>query len=342
MNIHQFFNEIPKTELHLHLDGAFTYDFLFSLIKKYEADASIESVNQLKEKFRYTDFNHFIETWFWKNSLYREPEDFENSVYFTLKNSKEQNIKYIEAFISPWDYKDSKLQPREIVQSAINGVKRADNDFGIRCKLIIDLTRDHGHETASSRLNEISDYLGNIIVGIGLGGSEQKFPAHLFKDVFAEAKSRGFHVVAHAGEVAGPESIWSAIQDLKVERIGHGVRAVEDPRLVEYLANNKIPLEVCINSNIRTKVYNNYDDHTVKELYKNGVLITISTDDPTMFDTNLTEEYLVLREKINMSMDNILKIMNNSIEASFASPEEKVLLKRELNSFWIQNIEDLN
>lgn len=342
MNIRQFFDKVPKTELHLHLDGAFTIDFLFKLVKKYNADPSINSVEKLKDVFKYTDFNHFIKTWFWKNSLYREPIDFEDSVFYTLKSLKKQNIKYIEAFISPWDYKATKLLPRDIVQSAINGVNRADNDFGIRCKLIIDVTRDHGHENAMDRLNEISDYIGKTIIGIGLGGSEQKYPAYLFKDVFYEAKRRGFKIVAHAGEAAGPESIWSALNDLEVERIGHGVRAIEDPKLVNYLADNKIPLEVCINSNIRTGVYKDYSSHPIKKLYENGVLISINSDDPTMFETTLANEYLVLKEKVKMPMHNIIRLMNNSIEVSFASTEEKVLMKRELNSFCIQNVDKLN
>ena len=139
----------------------------------------------------------------------------------------------------------------------------------------------------------------------------------------------------------GPESIWSAIDDLQIERIGHGVRAIEDPQLVKYLADNEIPLEVCINSNIRTGIYSDYSKHPIKELYNSGVIVTVNSDDPTMFETTLTDEYHILKEQIFMPMQNIIRLMNNSIEVSFATTEEKVLLKRELNSYWIQNFDKL-
>ena len=160
--------------------------------------------------------------------------------------------------------------------------------------------------------------------------------------MFAEAKKRGFHIVAHAGEVAGPESVWSAIKDLQAERIGHGVRAIEDSQLVKYLADNKIPLEVCVNSNIKTGVYNGYNDHPIKELFDRGIIITVNSDDPTMFETTLNEEYFAIKEQIKMPIDKIIRLMNNSIDASFATINEKIKLKKKLNSYWIQNIDNLN
>jgi adenosine deaminase len=292
--------------------------------------------------FKYTDFNHFVEILFWKNKLNQEPIDFEESVYYSLKNLDEQNIVYLEAFISPWDYTESKLLAKDIVKSAINGVNRSKRDFGINCRLIIDITRDHGHETAINRLDEVSEFLGDTVIGIGLGGSEQKFPTHLFKSAFKEAKSRGFHVVAHAGEVSGPESIWSAIKDLKVERIGHGVRAIEDKNLINYLSESQVPLEVCVNSNIKTGVYSNYQEHSIKKLIDNGLLVTINSDDPTMFGATLTEEFVILYEVINLPLNKIIKLMNNSIEASFATDEDKKSLRKKLNSYWIQNIANMN
>jgi adenosine deaminase len=148
--------------------------------------------------------------------------------------------------------------------------------------------------------------------------------------------------VAHAGEVSGPESIWSAIKDLDVERIGHGVRAIEDADLMRYLLENQIPLEVCVNSNIKTGVYPNYQKHSIKKLIDNGILVTINSDDPTMFGATLTEEFVILHEDINLPLNKIIKLMNNSIEASFATKKEKISLRKKLNSYWIQNIDNIN
>ncbi|MFC1527570.1 adenosine deaminase [Candidatus Neomarinimicrobiota bacterium] len=328
---------MPKVELHLHLDGAFTLEFLFELIKKYGGDSKIQSTADLKNWFSFKDFSHFIESWFWKNKFFREPIDFEESVYQTLKELSRQNIIYLEAFFSPWDYKNTGVNPTDIAYANINAIRRAENDFDIKCRLIADITRDHGHENALDRLNEITQFLGDELIGIGLGGSEQKYPANLFKGVFLEAKRRGFHCVAHAGEVAGPDSVWSAIRDLKVERLGHGVRSVEDTKLVEYLQATQIPLEVCIVSNIKTGVYSNYSDHPFPKLYSKGLSLTVNSDDPTMFGSTLAEEYSILYNEYSFALSDISQIQNNSVESSFSSADEKNTFKKMMNSFWINN-----
>jgi len=342
MDFKQFIDGIPKTEIHIHLDGAFTLKHLFKLINKYESVPKIKSLEGLKKKFEYKDFSHFINTWFWKNSLYREPIDFEESVFYSLKELFDQNIVYIEAFISPWDYYKSGLNPQDIVRASIDGINRVEELCGIKCRLIVDITRDHGHETAMDRLDEISQFLGDKVIGVGLGGSEHKYPASLFKEVFLEAKRRGFHCVAHAGEVSGPESIWSAINDLKIERIGHGVRATEDPELIEYLVEHQLPLEVCINSNIKTGVYPNYQEHTLPLLVEKGVFVTLNSDDPTMFGASLSDEYLIAKNEMGIKLNNINRILNNTIEASFATSKEKNFYKKKLNSYWITNINELD
>ncbi|MCK4826232.1 adenosine deaminase, partial [bacterium] len=326
-----------KAELHLHLDGAFTLDFLFDLVQKYGGDPGINSISDLQNRFVFKDFSHFIETWFWKNRFFREPIDFEESVYQTLRKLSQQNIVYLEAFFSPWDYKESGVNTTDIINANRNAITRAENDFNIRCRLIADITRDHGHEYAINRLNEITPILGEDIIGIGLGGSEQHYPTYLFKDVFVEAKRRGFHCVAHAGEVMGPESIWSAIKDLKVERIGHGVRAIEDSELLEYLRNKQIPLEVCVISNIKTGVYPGFVDHPFTELFSKGLLLTVNSDDPTMFSTTLADEYLILYHELNLTLSEIRHIQINAVESSFAPMDEKERIKEMMNRFWIDN-----
>jgi len=334
MNPRQLFEKMPKAELHLHLDGAFTLNHLFELTKKYSSDLEIKSIDDLKKQFRYKDFSHFVTLWFWKNGLFREPIDFETSAYETLKELSKQNIVYVEAFFSPWDYGSSLIKPGSIANAYLDGIARAESEFNIQCRLIADITRDHGHETAFKRLDEITPFLGEKIIGIGLGGSEHKFPAHLFKDVFIEARKRGFHCVAHAGEVAGPESIWSAINDLNVERIGHGVRAIEDANLLEYLSKKQVPLEVCVKSNIKTGVYKNIAEHPFPKLLSNGLLLTVNSDDPTMFNSTLADEYYILHNEMGISLSEIIQIQNNAVECSFASTKDKNVIKKRINSFW--------
>ena len=189
--------------------------------------------------------------------------------------------------------------------------------------MIADIVRDHGAESSLQRLNQITPYLGEGIVGIGLGGNEKAFPPILFKEVFLEAKSRGFRTTVHAGEAAGPESIWHALSDLKAERIGHGVRAVEDPGLVEYIIDNQIPLEVCITSNLQTKVFASLKDHPFDALFRKGAKVTLNSDDPAMFGTNITDELLLLYQRLDYTVQELLVITKNAIDVSFMPLEDK-------------------
>lgn len=323
----QDFKEIiktmPKVELHLHLEGAFTLEFLFNLIDKYGGDPSIKSIHDLERKFIFKDFPHFIETWFWKNQFFKKPEDFEASTYFTLKNLHRQNVIYAEAFYSPWDFVQFGLQVETITEATLSGIQRAEEDFGIKCQLIADLCRDYGAETAINRFNQIIPYRDKGLIGIGLGGSEQKFPPEHFKKVYQYAKEQGFHRVAHAGEAAGPESIWGAIQQLNIERIGHGVRAIEDQKLVEFLKEKQIPLEICVTSNLKTAVFASLETHPIKQFFDNGLFVTINSDDPAMFGTTITDEYLMLYEQANFTPASIRQLSINAIEASFLSSDDK-------------------
>lgn len=327
--------EMPKVELHLHLEGAFTFEFLFGLIQKYGGDKQVKTIAALENKFVFKNFEHFIQMWFWKNQFFRKAEDFEESAYSTLKNLANQNVIYTEVFFSPWDFKDNNVSIEEITEATISGKRRAENQFNIKCNLIADLVRDYGPKNAINRLDEITPYQASGVIGIGLGGNEQKFPPELFKEVFAEARKRGFNLTAHAGEAAGPESIWSALNNLRIERIGHGVRAIEDSDLVEYLYEKQMPLEICVNSNIKTNVFPSIESHPVRQFYKKGLNISISSDDPTMFRATITDEFISLYDHAGFSLNDIKKLTENAIHQSFISLKEKNILLLKMRKFWI-------
>ena len=325
---------MPKVELHLHLEGAFTFEFLFDLIQKYGDEDNINSIVDLQNKFEFVDFNHLIQTWFWKNKFYRTPDDFKESTYETVKNLSSQNVIYAEVFFSPWDFTSNNLNVESITEATIEGIKNAERDFPIKCSLITDIVRNHGAGTAINRLNKITPYLNNGITGIGLGGDEFNYPASDFKNVFMEAKRRGFRLTAHAGEADGPQSIWSSLIDLQVERIGHGVRAVEDPLLVDYLLGKNIPLEVCITSNLKTKVFQSVNDHPFKYFFEKGLRVTINSDDPPMFGSNITDEFELIHKEFNYSENEISKLTKTAIDVSFLSESEKKIHLQQIDSFW--------
>jgi len=334
--LEQFILEIPKVELHLHLEGAIPLPTLLNFIQKRGGNNSVNNLEDLKKRLVYSNFIQFIKVWLWKNSFITKYEDFEELAYQVLQSLSQQNVKYVEAFYSPRDFtfRNKKLSACGITESLIKGKKRAFDDFGIHSEFIVDVVRDYGPRMAMNLIKELTNYLGQGLIGIGLGGSEKLFPAGLFIKVYQEARDRGFRLTAHAGEAAGAKSIWAALDELGAERIGHGLRAYEDPRLIDYLKERQIPLEMCVVSNIKTQVCKSFKEHPVKNYFKEGLMVTVNSDDPTMFNTSITNEYLVLIKKFGFSLEEIRKINLNSIEACFMSDKEKYLMKENFNNKW--------
>ena len=334
--LEKFIREIPKVELHLHLEGAIPLETLFGFIQRRGNNKLIKNLKDLKKRLVYSNFAQFIKVWLWKNNFITEYEDFEELAYRVLKSLSQQNVKYVEAFYSPRDFtlRNKKLSACGITEGLIKGKKRAFDDFGIRSELIVDVVRDYGPRMGMGLIKELSGYLGRGLIGIGLGGSEKLFPAGLFTKVYQEARERGFRLTAHAGEVAGAKSIWAALEELGAERIGHGLRAYEDPRLINYLREKQIPLEMCVVSNIKTQVCKSFKEHPVRNYFKDGLMVTINSDDPTMFNTSITNEYLVLIQKFGFSLEEIRKVNFNSIKASFMTGEEKDAMKGTFNKEW--------
>ncbi len=333
-NLKQIITEMPKTELHLHLEGSIPVETLYQLIQNRGGDPSITSLKDLENKLTYTNFSQFIEIWYWKNTFIQEERDFEEIAYQALRNLSKQNVQYLEAFYSPGDFKRQELEVKKITDFIIRGMQRAYRDYGIKCELIVDLVRDHGPEVGMQRLDELTPYLGKGVIGVGLGGSEQLFPADPYSHVYEEDKHRGFRLTAHAREVEGPASIWAAIRKLGSERIGHGARAHEDPQLVTFLKEQQIPLELCVVSNIKTKVFKSVESHPIKQYYDNGLLVTVNSDDPEMFNTSITQEYLVLAQTLNFQLNDIKQLTMNGIEASFMSENDKISLKTKFSNEW--------
>jgi adenosine deaminase len=316
------FTTIPKTENHLHLEGAIPLETLWVLIQKYGGDPSVNNISQLEEKFKYRDFNHFLETWLWKNRYIREFEDFTFISDAVFKDLVKQNIRYAEIFISPSEFRNT-LDPHKIIEAISKSIIK---NTELRVSLIVDLVRNLGPENAMRTLYEINEVKDMGIIGIGLGGAEKEYPPELFTDVFEKAREFGLKTTAHAGEAAGPESIWGAIRKLRVDRIGHGTRAIEDPELLNYLADNQIPIELCPLSNLRTKVINSIEEHPVRTFIEKGIPVSINTDDPKMFGNSLSEEYQILKDSFYYSDDDICNIIISSIHTMWLDENEKEIL----------------
>ena len=329
IDLKQFLRKLPKVELHLHLEGAIPLQTLLTLIQKYERPDYI-SLSELRKRFVYTNFDHFIKTWYWKNNFIKEYEDYEFIAENVARNLAQQNIRYAEIYFSPSDYQLKGTHTQEIAQAVRRGLnKHIDN---IEINLIADLVRDETNKIP--QLEQLIEVKDQGIIGIGLGGKENEFPPKLFKNVFQKAKENGFFTTCHAGEAAGADYIWQAIQDLKVDRIGHGLASKDDPELVKYLIDHKIPVEMCPISNVKTASISSMSNHPIVDFYRRGMVVSVNTDDPKMFNTSLEEEFLTLMKTFNLDLDDIYNICQNGIQSLWCSEIKKNELLAELNQYY--------
>jgi len=316
-------DRLPKVELHVHLEGAVPHDALWALVQKYGGDPAVPDLPAMKKKFRYRDFPRFIAAWIWKNGFLREYEDFIFIAEAVGRDFVRQNIRYAEAFFSPTDFSHHGLQPQKLAEAVRRGLARVPKT---RVALVADLVRDEGPERAAVTLAQVEEARAEGVVGIGIGGSEHRFPPEPFAEVYETARRLGFHTSAHAGEAAGAASVWGAARVLRAERIGHGTRAAEDETLLDYLAERRIPLEMCPLSNLRTGVITALDRHPIRRFFNRGLLVTVNTDDPAMFGNSLAGEYLGLMETLDFSRDEIRTLILQAVQASWLPESEKAEL----------------
>jgi adenosine deaminase len=319
----------PKVELHLHLEGAIPLDTLWDLIQKYGGDRAVPTREALVQRLAYTSFAHFIDTWVWMNGFVRSYEDFEHLATGVAAGLAQQRIIYAEASFSPSDFAAHGLTPQGIAAAIRRGLDRV---AGTRVVLNCDLVRDTGPERAAATLAAVIEVMDDAdIRGITIGGSEQRYPAELFADTYRSADAAGLRLTAHAGEAAGPESVRSALDVLGVERIGHGVRIVEDPDLLDRVVADRIPLEVCPTSNLRTGVVTEWATHPVKTLLDCGANVTISSDDPTFFHTTVAAD---LAEVVTRFDADARELTERAIAASWMTDLEKTAVTGVVAGWW--------
>ncbi|MGM0687543.1 MAG: adenosine deaminase [Promethearchaeati archaeon] len=328
MKVLQAIQKIPKVELHIHLLGSVRPTTLVEIVKAESIDTPYDSQEEMQRLFKYQDFGHFIEVYSQLIGLIQHEEHFEKLAYQVLEDCASQNIRYVELSFSSIDHVQQGLEFDDMLDAINRGIHGANRDFGILADIRIDLVRNYGPETAMETLDAIERKPDNII-SVDLGGSEDEFPPKPFKRVYERAKEMGLYLVAHAGEAAGPQSIWNAIRYLDVERVGHAVSAVEDTDLMEYMKEHEIAIEACPVSNIRTRAIESIEKHPVRTFYDYGLLVTVNSDDPTLFQTNLNNEYKQLQTRLGFSVEELFQLSLNAIQASFLPETRKQELRTE-------------
>ena len=271
---------------------------------------------EVEQFYKFTDFAGFLLAFKDVTAHLRTPEDYELIVYRLMERLKAQNVLHAEVTVSVGVCLWRKQDFAAIFEGLERGRQRGEKDFGFSLLWIFDAIRQFGAEKAQPVLDLAIQFRERNVVAFGIGGDEIKGPPELFAEVFARAAEHGLHLTAHAGESAGPESIWGAL-NLKAERIGHGLTAEKDPELIEELAERQIPIEVCVTSNLRTGCCPDIAQHPVRRYFDEGLMLTLNSDDPAMFRTSLVDEYRLVQEHFGFSDDHLRELARNSFEASF-------------------------
>jgi aminodeoxyfutalosine deaminase len=317
-----FIRQLPKAELHLHLEGAVEPATLLELSARHGDRATLAEIEAL---YTYTDFQSFLMAFKAVSGHLRGPDDYELITYRLMQRLKEENILHAEVYVAVGVCLFRKQDFPAIFDGLERGRARGARDFGVSLLWIFDATRHFGVEEAQRVFELASRYRDRQVVGIGIGGDEQKAPPELFRSVYAYAEDHGLRLTAHAGETGPPESVWGAL-NLHAERIGHAFTAAHDPDLIEELAQRQIPVELCITSNLRTGVCKAIAEHPTKNYFDQGIMITLNTDDPALFGTTLSREYQLAQETFGFSDEHLRELARNSFEASFLPAEKKLEL----------------
>jgi aminodeoxyfutalosine deaminase len=281
----------PKIELHVHLEATVRPETLLEIARRNGFDLPADTVEGLRDLYRFRDFDHFIEVWILTTNALRTEDDFRQIVVDYAEEAASHGAVYIEGIFSPIERTWRGVPWEDIFEGYCSGVQEAKEVHGIEVRLTPDITRGAEAGDGIELVRRAVPYRDRGIVGIGLGGEEALHPPEKFEEAFRLVREEGFGSVPHAGEVVGPPSIWGAIDVLAADRIRHGIRAVEDPELLRELAERRIVLDVTPISNLRTGVVRSLDDHPLPELLAAAIPCSVSTDEPEMFDTDLTREY---------------------------------------------------
>jgi adenosine deaminase/aminodeoxyfutalosine deaminase len=311
---------LPKAELHLHLEGSVTAETLLELRLRHGRQSTMAETQAVYE---YEDFVGFLMAFKTLTEDLQIPEDYELITYRLMEQLKSENVLHAEVYVSVGVCLWREQNFDAIFEGLERGRQQGERDFGVSLLWIFDAVRQFGAEAVQKVFELAARYRRRNVVGVGIGGDEKKAPPELFREQYAYAAGQGLRLTAHAGESAGPESIWGAL-NLGAERIGHGLNAYRDQELMEELATRQIPIEVCMTSNLRTGCCAKISDHPVRRYFDHGLMITLNSDDPAIFASSLNQEYELAQTEFAFTDEHLRELARNSFEASFLPADKKI------------------
>ena len=329
----EFIKKIPKAELHLHIEGSLEPELMFKLARRNNIKIPFKSVKEVRSAYNFHNLQSFLNIYYQGAKVLIKEQDFFDLTWAYMLKCKENNVVHAEIFFDPQTHTNRKIEFDLVINGIYKALTRAKKELGVSSKIIMCFLR-HLDETSAFKILNQALIHKNKIIGVGLDSSETGNPPSKFKHVFEKATNENFLTVAHAGEEGPHKYIWEALDILNVKRIDHGVQCSNDKKLVQKLRDEQIPLTVCPLSNVKLNVFKKLEDHNLKKLLDEGLMITINSDDPAYFGGYLNTNLIESQKALNLSKEDVKRLVINSFKSSFLKENEK--------KKWINKIDDLN
>ncbi|MDT0341118.1 adenosine deaminase [Streptomyces litchfieldiae] len=328
-----FIAGLPKAELHVHHVGSASPRIVAELAARHPDSPVPKDLDALADFFTFRDFAHFIDVYISVVGLIRDAEDVRLLTYEVARDMARQNVRYAELTVTPHSSVTRGIPDVAFMEAIEDARTGAERDLGVVLRWCFDIPGELGLPAAEETTRLACDLRPEGLVSFGLGGPEIGWPRPQFKPYFDRAIAEGLHSVPHAGETTGPETVWDALRELRAERIGHGTSAARDPELLAYLAEHRVPLEVCPTSNVATRAVPSLEEHPLRQMVDAGVLVTINSDDPPMFSTDLNTEYAVAARLLDLDAAGVAALAKNAVTASFMDAPGKARLSAEIDAY---------
>ena len=319
-------NALPKVELHLHLEGSLEPELMFELAHRNNIVLPFKTVEQIRSAYQFSKLQDFLNIYYQGANVLQVEQDFYDLVWAYLVKCSQQNVVHVEPFFDPQTHTDRGVAFGTVIHGITRALQDGEAKLGITSRLIMCFLRHLSEEDAFLTLQQAEPYLEQI-AAVGLDSSELGHPPEKFSRVFTRARELGLLTVAHAGEEGPAEYVWTAINDLKVSRIDHGVCSITDPKLMAYLIKTQLPLTVCPLSNLKLCVFDDMSQHTILDMLEQGVCVTVNSDDPAYFGGYMTENFVALARGLGMTKVQARQLVINSIDASFADDQRKQTMR---------------
>jgi len=322
MNIVKFIKKVPKTELHLHIEGTLEPVHMFELAKRNNISIPFKNIQEIKAAYNFSNLESFLKIYYEGAKVLIKEEDFFDLTWAYALKCKEDNIVHTEIFFDPQTHVNRGIEFEIVINGIYKALQKANREFGLSFKIIMCFLR-HLSEKSGFKILDQALVHKDKIFGVGLDSSEIGNPPSKFKKLFEKSIEEGFVTFAHAGEEGPPDYIWDSINLLNVKRIDHGVQCLHDKKLVKKLRNDKIPLTVCPLSNIKLRVFNKLKEHNLKKMLDEKLIVMVNSDDPAYFGGYLNKNLIEIQSALSLSIDDIKTLIINSFKSSFLSEEKK-------------------